>query len=144
MKPPTKLSQAMRIALADEAKVHKSKMYVVNMSEWHLYRGDPDICEVCFAGSVMAKTLGVKRNRDACSEDFGSAWSPVFDALDNVRMGFVAAALYKMGQIKFDYIPDRTRAIDKYDVGVTDYEYDRSQWRLDMFKIVRRLEKEGK
>lgn len=73
---PTKMSTLIGIALKDMRKVEKeSKKYVVDMSEWYypgklveckVDLGDDDkvvidsfeVCSVCFAGSVMAFTLG--------------------------------------------------------------------------------------
>jgi len=137
---PKKLSTAMRLALHDLALVERSKKYKVNMGAWHTkspfgFMPEPSICHVCFAGSVMAKTLKLDHDSDYSGCEFGDEWPNVFTALDDVRKGHVASAMKQMGR-DCDKIP-----FIYYDS--TGYGTDKKQWRKDMWKIVRELEKVG-
>lgn len=96
--PPETLSAAIFMALKDLEWVEKSKLFTVQMGNWfsaanHKSNKCKDKCEVCFAGSVMAKTLksDPKKSKDMAS--FGKEWKRVFNALDFVREYQVSEAL---------------------------------------------------
>lgn len=129
-KPPKKLSRLMRLALNDLYKVERSPKYRVNMYLWH--EGiDKSYCSVCFAGSIMAKTLGSKTDAVKGPRDFGYDWSRAFFALDHVRNGKVQDAMASLVQPTYK-VPSRE---------VCSYYEDPKQWRKDMWKIVRELER---
>ena len=137
-KPPKKLSKPIRLALHDLALVERSKKYVVRMAHWHTALPPSSggaLCSVCFAGSVMAKTLNTPMDKEihyGNLYEFGHGWSRAFEALDEVRKGNVSAALAELGQPR-EY---------GYDREATVYSEDPKQWRKDMWKIVRELEKD--
>lgn len=56
---PEKVSELIRLALADLRKIEGDNRYVVNMMTWHVptWHGGSEECSVCLAGAVMAKTL---------------------------------------------------------------------------------------
>ncbi len=61
-KLPNKPSALIRLALADLALCKADPEYALDMSNWHYYNTYySGLCYVCFAGSVMAKTLKVNR-----------------------------------------------------------------------------------
>jgi len=93
IKPPKKLSALIWLALGDLVKVEKDKRYQVNMTSWH--KPEFGRCNVCFAGSVMAKTLKTahKFDADLNSVDFSYEWKLAFQALDAVRQGEIYDAL---------------------------------------------------
>lgn len=78
-KLPSKLSEVLGVAIKDMAKIaklrdravvgHKPVPYRISMGHWHEQqfansRNSPGstVCAVCFAGSVMAGSLGVSRS----------------------------------------------------------------------------------
>ena len=145
-KLPKTLSKLMRIALADLYKAERSKYVNVDMIEWVYIFPTPDHslsvlenmknadrCSVCFAGAVMAFSTN--------EFDFGLKGSPnrnQYRAIDYVRRGHVESALTFTDQ-------NTTKWSSNYDaaIPVTEYETDRKQWRKDMWKIVRKLERIG-
>lgn len=139
-KAPKKLSTAMRLALNDLAKVAKDKRYVIDMKSWHTPYLHDRKCRVCFAGAVMAKTCGFNPERDFyLFESIDKGWDRIFDALDSISVGRVHVALYEMGR-NIDKIYDNNPDfIDN--PSVIPYQVDPKQWRKDMWKIVKKLEK---
>ena len=60
---PDKLSDLFTVAVNDLEKIQKDNKYKINMPTWHSYNKRNEICYVCMAGAVMAKTLGYDRKR---------------------------------------------------------------------------------
>lgn len=95
-------SQLIRLALADLRKVEKDPTYFPNMGVWHSLDGA--VCEVCLAGSVIAKTL---------EADLAEIWYPEdlpennaqLVALDFFRQGLVIGALDRLGHQRPHSIP---------------------------------------
>lgn len=93
--PPTEVllphvpSALIRLALADLRKVEAMpETYRVDMGTWHA----PELngtCVVCFAGAVMANTLGAPRDRSFSQYGFGEHNFTALDALDDFRLGCV-------------------------------------------------------
>lgn len=104
-KLPKKPSTLIRHALKDLAAVMKMKgRYRVDMGTWH----DPDIiedkrgrerevCSVCFAGSVMARSLGMDPTAYVEPDHFSESTKGKLNALNNFRAGHIAAGLQDMG-----------------------------------------------
>lgn len=94
---PNRLSATVRLALKDLKKVERSPKYEVDMGTWHepVYQEgkEPEKCVVCFAGSVMAKTLGAEFDAILDPEDFGSDNADKLNALDILRDGQIEFAL---------------------------------------------------
>lgn len=99
-KLPDRLSDLIRVALADLRKVEKSKRYVVDMTRWHANEENEEgalRCHVCLAGAVMAKTLGIRADCNTnpdLIDPFSRDVRKKLLALDEVRKGNVSAALY--------------------------------------------------
>ena len=58
---PDKPSELIRLAIRDMQLCERDPRYNLNMNQWHS-GGSSDgerVCQVCMAGSVMAKTLQV-------------------------------------------------------------------------------------
>lgn len=89
-RPPKKLSDLIALALGDLMKVERSKKrYVVLMGLWHEPGwGNGGQCAVCFAGSVMAKTLRANPGKAHSELGFPSEWWRAFDVIDSARYGF--------------------------------------------------------
>ena len=126
-KLPDKLSELIRLALHDENAAHRSSRYEVDMSTWHSPNGK---CSVCFAGSVMAFSLeaSIEDNYDPC--DFDEDTQLKLKALHEVHVGDITAALACM-----------PNTYKEFEEEITGYHEDRKEWRKDMYKAIRRLEK---
>lgn len=191
---PRKFSAAINMALADLRKIEKDKQYKVDMDAWHRPEFDFDIpkiaasnydmfditygtaetkmefstsvvCAACFAGSIMAKTLGAKPEEDVMAGSFGKRWYNVFLALDYLRIGDFDDAVMKFYAQNADGSDRTVRGLnairkklgaevreDKYDglvvkplenKPITEYHKDPAQFKRDMKKIANRLEKAG-
>jgi hypothetical protein len=134
-KLPKKLSDCLAIAIADLTAVEKQKSkYVVDMRSWH----GPELddfgwettgkCAVCFAGAVMARTLETTPDKDAIPGDFGRYNAQRFSALDALRTGSLAEALYCVG------IKETPFGLSS-DVTVDEYECNPIAFKKDMKKV---------
>lgn len=131
---PSKPSELIRLALSDLAKCERSPKYVIDMGEWHLA---PDVlnepCVVCFAGSVMAESLGVSHTNDYTPSDFDYETYEVLTSLDYFRRGLIDDAFSYLDMPDSE-MPERR---------ITAYEDDPKQFRADMFKLCCDLEATG-
>lgn len=114
IKLPTKPSKLIRIALADLAKAEKSKKYFVEMEDtFHTPTtlNKKTVCVVCFAGAVMANTLGVSPETEAYTSSFGTYNETRLRSLDLFRVGDIESGLNNLGYTNFlvvnkPHIPD--------------------------------------
>lgn len=83
-KLPTKPSNLILLALTDLAWIEKSKRYTVDMLTWHESYNHK--CSVCFAGSVMARTLEANRKEDLSPSSFHLKTTMSLNALNSFRM----------------------------------------------------------
>lgn len=94
MKPPRKLSAAIRLGLSALAKVERRpSKYEVYMYDAH-EPSETGRCRVCLAGSVMV-ALGAKPDEWRFFNDYPE-WESVLEALDQSRKGNVGGALRAM------------------------------------------------
>ncbi len=108
---PKRLSACIRVALQDLELVENDPRYLVDMQNWHLASGYR--CLVCFAGSVIAKTLGAEPTQCISPNSYGwpdrrtavdLEWNnDRITALDQVRTGKINTALEFM---KVDFPKD--------------------------------------
>lgn len=99
-KLPNKVSELIRVAVADAKKVEKNPNYQFNMSVWHNPQTAYDLltdritktgkCEVCFAGSVIACTLKTKPTIEISPQDFDFDTDKKLALLDEIRCGNIA------------------------------------------------------
>lgn len=105
---PSKPSALIRVAIGDMKKVlrankharlhRKHEPYEIDMQVWHLGTGrDRKTCTVCFAGSVMAGTLGVSDVVVASPQEFDGQTGVKLEALNTFRVGNVLSGLEWMG-----------------------------------------------
>ena len=97
IKLPRKPSDLLALALNDLRKVEKSKKYRVGMYVWHRPALDSTPCEVCMAGAVMAKTLGVSRYESRLPDSFPPPVECKLDALDAFRNYMWRSGFSEMG-----------------------------------------------
>ncbi len=134
-KLPDKPSELIRVALADLEKCEKDPGYKIEMDVWHEPRSEGGKCEVCLAGSVMAKTLSVDRIMDADPSEFPEAVHLKLCALDSFRCGEVTEAFLGMR------IGDGIRQIS--DREIKPYSLNPAQFKEDMNRLADELEAAG-
>jgi hypothetical protein len=130
---PNKLSDLIELALNDlEAVEAQPDKYRVNMLNWHEPQED-GICEVCFAGAVLANTIKL----DPATDDWdvmesGQCATALMFALDDARRGDIRDALEQLG----------TEVDGQFDRGVTPYRLDPAKFKAEMRKLASDLREE--
>jgi hypothetical protein len=108
---PDKPSDLLSVALYDLYACSQDSAYDINFNEWHkpLQKRDntqfsnktePDVCQVCFAGSIMAKTLGCDSTQRVEANNvilFHKDTILKLMAVDEFRKGHINSALDIMG-----------------------------------------------
>ena len=101
---PEKLSDLIRMAIADGRKLHQERPHdhYPNYGRYHGYRirnhdesdeeGPFDACHICLAGAVMAGTLQVPLE-SVSIQRIRPPWHSALLALDNVRDGMYREAI---------------------------------------------------
>lgn len=137
-KLPDKPSELIRLALADLEKVEASQEYVVTMSRYHEPNGARGSrrCQVCFAGAVMASTLGMPPEIDAFPESFDRDTALKLFALNEFRQGEVSDGLGFL--LHLGYRGGYDSRI------VTPYHVDPAQFKTHMREIADELEDRGR
>lgn len=142
---PDKPSELIRLALKDEDKAHHSPKYRVYMNVWHevyTYKGQLK-CHVCFAGAVMAFTLGADWKADLEPEDFINGNLGKLNALDAFRSGEIYDGCKEMKIVQkvrnsgiftgHDF--DTLGCIKISGYSGPSYRGNRLKWRKDMFEL---------
>lgn len=120
------------------------KTYAVRMSIFHEVLGQNDYgptnagkCGVCFAGSVMARTLKCNPNEDSIPTDFDRATSKKLYALDSFRTGNLRKAFehLEITLPAFVKLPD--------DYAIEGYSVDPMRFKSDMTKLAKDLASMG-
>jgi hypothetical protein len=99
---PNTLSGLIFVGLKDLEKAERSPRYKVDMGKWHEPSDTGKFCSVCFAGAVMAGTLGASPLANMEKDAFWDGIEDKLEALDDLRTGFVsdaAGCLYRIGVI---------------------------------------------
>lgn len=131
---PDKPSELIELALEDMAKVEaQPDRYQVHMLQWHAPMLGSRRCIVCFAGAVMAGTLGVPDDLPVDPDAFDDDTRAKLLALDAFRQGRVSVGLGNMGM---RHIPGTTRTVTRYAVSS-------ARWREDMTRLARELREAG-
>ena len=150
---PDKMSDLIRLSLIDEAKAQRSPRYIMDMNNWHQPEldsydnpvEDPDYCNVCLAGAVIAFSLGGEWGKSLEPEDFRNGNVMKLHALDKLRQGYLYAAaecMRMIGKIRKSETFTRLEFDnDSYDMPV--YDDNRLAWRHSMFGLANRLAKAG-
>ena len=100
MKPdilPNKLTDLLTLALNDLEKCYKDPKFLIDYGQWYTPRGKDRPCFVCLAGSVMAKTLKIKSDKELTPESLHPELSgktiAKLQAIDCFRKGLVSKAM---------------------------------------------------
>ncbi|MEO0449071.1 MAG: HNH endonuclease signature motif containing protein [Pseudomonadota bacterium] len=137
--PPKRMSEAIRMAVADLCAAEASPHYRVDMEEWHVSWGK--VCHVCFAGSVMSQRLEMPFDRHVRND-----WCPVVPELNSWLHVFQFLNCIRQGELetaKLAWLGERPGPIEYNDLEVTQYEDDSEQFKADMLALADRLEAEG-
>jgi len=124
----TKLSDVIALALEDLKLAEGNRQYKIDMGDFHnpfefdeAYdaKEDKDVkCVVCFAGSVMAFTLGAQPTDEKTPGDYDDVTRRKLEAIDEIRTGDVVSAL----QTFAGYKPD------SYEHNVTNADRKAAEW----------------
>jgi hypothetical protein len=101
IKWPKKPSNLILLALHDLNLAERDPKYDIDMSVWHQpasgFPSKNTLCYVCFAGSVMAKSLK-RPNTVACEvNDFEETDHSYFYALNTFRLGAIEDGFSELG-----------------------------------------------
>lgn len=133
-KLPDKPSALIRLALRDlEAVERMPKRYRIDMYAIH-DPADDGVCEVCFAGAVMARSFKLPPDKLSMPRDVTNEPEKLW-ALDSFRRGFVENAFQEMDRERPDGVPPAYR--------VPDYSHSPSRFKASMRRIATRLAKHG-
>ena len=133
---PDTLHELLDLALNDFDKVMEDDKYAVNMGGWHLRGYGKKKCRVCLAGSVMAKTLAVRRWHDAWPSDYDNDTSRKLFAINDLRLGNLNDAYY------YVYGENPSKNLDK-EANVSYFLNNAENWRADMAAVLEILKREG-
>lgn len=147
VKPPEKLYQAILIALKDLEAVEKDYRYNVNMNlTYHSPTSFGLKCNVCFAGSIMAKTLDCPINEVVHPSYFkDQKWNHTFKALDSIRSYDLESAIMEFYQESCYEIINKHKLYNfnlrkDLDCSIT-YGVDSKKFKENMLIIAKRLKK---
>lgn len=156
-KLPNAMSGLIRVALADLIAVEKQrKRFEVDMSIWHRGAGQPfdswnpengvnKKCVVCFAGSVMAMSLGVADNETKDYEDFDQDTENKLAAIDALRSGNIqdAASILGIEPKGSSYEGPVQIEVTFGDVSVPEYKDNKPGFKKTMKNLADELEAAG-
>ncbi len=94
---PTKPSELIRVALQDLEACEANSIYRINMGRWHGPEEGHPGCAICFAGAVMAQSLGADPEKVSRPSGFGTITQNALYALNFFREGCIKAGLTTLG-----------------------------------------------
>lgn len=115
---PDKPSELIRVALADLEKCENDPKYEIFMGTWHDPYPSAGVCDVCLAGSVLAKTMGFDPSVYVAPYDhhLSSENSAKLSALDDFRTGDLRVGLSCMGFPESVWQATEDRRMPDYDL----------------------------
>jgi len=138
-KLPEKLSDLIDLALSDMKVMEKSKKHVIQMQTWH----EPvheNLCSVCFAGGVIANTMGGNHRENLGPSTYNSYEKNRFQAIDSIRCYSVVGAFSWIG---FEFITEKFENRILKNMDEVSYTGNKRQFKINMRTMARRLRKEG-
>ena len=138
-------SELIRVAVYDLTLCEKDSNYHIDMAAWHSvckasWPFQNEVCFVCLAGSMMAKSLNMNRAQNGNPDNYRSEISLKLRAVDFFRQGEVTKGMYYYAKSLGDNIIPQVMLKD---TNITPYVVDRSQFKQDMYDLARVLESEG-
>lgn len=128
VKLPDKRSELLKLALSNLELIEEDPFYEVKMAIWHDRNFENEKCQVCFAGSVMAKTLDAPFREYVCPDTFNYETMAKLYWLDRVRTGYV----------------DCLSPIYPFPTYLHSYKESPEGFKLWVRTVIEQLEKEGK
>lgn len=119
--PPNSIVELVAIALGDMERLVSSGKYTVYMNDWHRPKSDVNPCAVCFAGAVMAGTLGAVDTKYHIPSDFGTEWYKALTILDLIRRGVARVGPYVPAHYVYYHLRERLGEINN---DLSDYTSD--------------------
>lgn len=151
---PDKPSKLILVALEDLEWAEKNPKYRISMHAWHQpgmmeishfdgeTESEQEVCQVCFAGSVMAKTCKSEWSSELTPHKFPKELKRKLIALNHFRCGEVESGLSCLGV-------DTPLSLDA-NPWYTDHEMDeisadenRTVWKKQMRRMAGHLAKHG-
>lgn len=140
-KLPNKPSKLILLALKDLELVEKDERYAVNMHTWH--RPKDGICQVCLAGSVLAKSLKFSNeeytNGVYFESNFEKSEGEKLSFLDRVRMKSRLMIPNIYFQIEDDVKVKLSSEI--YELPYTNYESNPSEFKTYLRELAKIFKK---
>lgn len=137
---PKHISDGILLAIEDLKKAEKSKQYSIDMSLWHRRWHGDSTCSVCFAGSVMAFSLGAEADEETYPWDFSDPTQRKLEALNYARMGSISVAV---GTWYSRVSKAKLEAADKLDFDPVDYTEDPAKFKRQMRSVAKKLAQIG-
>ena len=133
------ISGLLRVALADFESCEQDPQYTINMCDWHKPNSH---CAVCFAGAVMAQTIGLERTTSIrCYHVLNELFVPLVAqqmlALNDLRLG---NALWAWGHLD---LPLKDYPLPHLSYVVPRYDEDSAGFKQAMRRMADRFEKAG-
>lgn len=129
---PNKPSEILELALQDLDLCELDPDYKINMGQWHT---GGEICQVCLAGSILAKTIGVPKNISFDPKGFSPSIRCKMDFLEYVRLGYIGKAYNHL---------QRKRPVGVFsEVSVTYYHTDPIKFKTDLRNLISHLKEHG-
>lgn len=139
--PPKRMSEAIRMAVADAEKIMLRDEYVFELESYH--HPVAGKCEVCLAGAVMVDKFDLDRKLSIAPADFWAdgeeTWAQIFLALDQIRLGCLISAYHKWKD-GFSAPPHNRYAHTTWTGDATE---NFSTFKADMLRIADALQAEG-
>lgn len=140
-------SDLFTVALADLRKVATNPAYEIDMGTWHenCVEWDADdedavgVCHVCFAGAVMAGTLGTDITSEIAPSHFEEYDQIRLLALDQLCHGYVMDALVWMKHSDVDHIEANEAAYNALDFETDGYHADPKAWYVQIEALIVKL-----
>jgi hypothetical protein len=127
---PDKLSELIRVAIKDLEAAEKAENVLIDMNIWHYPDALEQKCVVCLAGSVMRNII--EDNQNAEPHHFPDPLRRKFNALNEIRDGYIESALGCLGKDLPEELPEYTE--------ITEYEDSPEEFKKDMLRIADELE----
>lgn len=141
------MSDVLELALRDLKMVEKDEKYEVKMTEWHQPISYSK-CQVCLAGSIMAKSLKVpfhcEANYAGIFDELGERWSYItahkLAIVSNVALGNATSFFaHIIGHIGVEPNTKNQRKIDKAKIRIDRYYRTYGENRAAFFRHVKRV-----
>jgi len=139
---PNKPSELLLLALEDMEILEKNPQIEFSMRRWVFASPATNECAVCWAGSVMYNSLGIRGT--ACPETLNANHSlkNKLYALNDFRTGNITMAMTSLGLSRY-----LTGALGYYMAEQDELRYlsneDRTEWKNYMLDLIGILQAEG-